>query len=210
MRTRMMTPVTAVAGMLGLLAAEARADVPSGSATTYAEGSNVAIRISYQYHGIGVPPCEGRIVRQTTAEGDEKEVFSGDLGEASFSCECGKWFTWVAENGDATGEVCTVPSGSDLDIQGTCPDGHACYCTRVCRPFLDDPCNGTYQYEFYPACCCPYGDCSVQVDVDVTWVSHCSAGQSCATAGAEGLVLLMFVMGAVIPFLLYRRRRMRR
>ena len=113
---------------------------------------------------------------------------------------------------DATGRVCE-PGDGTIDAQGTCPEGHSCDCTRVCDPVYDDPCNGSYSYRSEPLA---FSHTSGSTPtswtglIDVTWGDAC--GQGCNTSGTSAhlVVIVIFLLGGIVPWLVSRKFRERR
>ncbi len=165
---------------------EAHADIPYGSMTAERSGSKVRLDLSWTYKSYHmILDCDVSIKRTNEETENETIVFSGDLGEESFSCYCSRSFDWEEGDENAEGRDCTPETG---DYHDTCPLHHLCHCNRVCKPFYDSPCNGDYEYLAYPV---PFMDdpplgthlwpgvASIEVD----WMGECAS--SCF-GGEEG------------------------
>lgn len=217
---------TALTGLLVtlLLPKTARADFPTGTLTASRENFHVRLDLSWYYHGSLMPDCRVRIERKPNIAGGGIVVFSGDLGEESFECECRKWFTWEPGMEDAVGRSCS-PGNGVWDVQGDCPEGHSCNCARTCKPFYDTPCNGPHTYyaealDFaHPS---GYGG-AARADIDVDWVGPLcldgpGAGTGEAGTGEDGgctaagtrphlIMCLILALAALVPIWLRRRKR---
>ena len=204
---------------------EAHADIPYGSMTAERSGSKVRLDLSWTYKSYHmILDCDVSIKRTNEETENATIVFSGDLGEESFSCYCSRSFDWEEGDENAEGRDCTPETG---DYHDTCPTGHLCNCTRVCKPFYDSPCNGAYEYLAYP----PHfmddpplgthlrpGVASIEVD----WIEECASscsgrqdgdfcdeggGCSCSQAdsGAHLFMFTFLALGFFIPIILKRK-----
>lgn len=204
-----------------LLPQTAWADFPSGRLTASREAFQVRLDLSWYYHGSLMPDCRVTIERAPDRVSEGIVVFSGDLGEISYDCECSKWFTWEPGMEEAEGRSCS-PGDGVWDVGGDCPEGHSCDCARICQPFYDAPCNGSYYYQAvaldfaHPS---GYGG-GAGTDVDVDWMDpSCldppdvgSGGDGgCVAAGTRPhlIMCLILALAALVPFFLRRRRRKR-
>lgn len=191
---------------LGAIRGTARADIPSGSLIGTREGDRLLIEIVWGYHGNIDSFCDGVLDRREDTNDSTHLVFDGDLGRKSMVCRCGKWYTWEEGMEDATGEECE--SSSFFDLEGTCPENHACNCTITCNPFHDSPCNGSYVYSFASRGYNPTGRNVVKGKIDVTWArDECyGEGRGCSYAGIDlrphFVMLILFVLGAGVPLAL--------
>ncbi len=202
-------------GLLGglLWSGSARADIPSVQFLTQQDGDQVRLDLSYFYHGGDLPDCRTLIERQRNQDGNWITVFDGDLGEESMSCVCARWFTWEEGDPDAEGDTC-APDDGMVAVQGSCPVGHSCNCTRTCMSLYDNPCNATWSYRSEPLSYSHPAGTMLQgyAGLTVDFGDDCDSGDDsggCATAGAAPhlYVMLLLLLGGLVPWWLRRRRR---
>lgn len=196
------------------------ADVPSGTLLAERVGDEVRLEVSWSYHGtLWMPDCEIDMGRWNLETDQRELIFSGDLGELSFECECGWWFTWEDGMIDARGEPCK-PGDGVADVRGDCPEGHSCDCVRRCRPFYDKPCNGSYEYRAVEGSA---GELDwiggMRATVTVDWRAECDEasgwpaiqGCGCGIAGSWShlLMALIFSLTGLVPLFVRSRKRRR-
>jgi hypothetical protein len=192
-----------------LWAGNAHADIPSIHFMSQQEGDMVRLDLSYFYHGSWIPDCGVLIERQRDQSEDWLTVFEGDLGEESMVCTCILWFTWQEGDPDAVGELCE-PDDGYTSVQGSCPTGHTCHCTRTCKPLYDSPCNGTWSYRVEPQSFShPYGPLTGYTSLTADFGGECEGeGGGCAMARTSPhvYVLYLFLLTILVPLWLRRRR----
>ncbi len=197
--------------LVGLLwGGNVRADIPSVRFLTQQEGDQVRLDLSYFYHGSDIPDCQVLIERQRNQEGDWITVFDGDLDQESMVCTCSRWFTWEEGDPDAQGETCEPDDGM-VAVQGSCPVGHSCNCTRTCKPLYESPCNGSWAYRSEPSSYSHPSGTTLQgyAGLTVDFGGDCNSDSGgCATAGTSPhlYVMLLFLMAALVSWGLRRRR----